>query len=266
MKLSVQIPTHAGHRRFLGTCVEHCKMLDPSDITVLYDNGFKMSKAQLNLESYLPPSDVCNEIDSILLIKRDNSFGGVTVPWLFQQRDAMGLAYSRNSDLILSINGDCIITKPDNFKQFIEKFVEEKYDLCPCHYNENNIGTMGFLMTKDAYIKVFTHLIEIMYTIQTNAESRLAISSKELGIKVFDTGFLFDRSFSKNESVGFWNKEFGFMHLHGTEKFRMGNKIKPLEEKYYDKRFLRAEELKSLVAYWKSSNLEDLYKYGYWRR
>lgn len=268
MELSVMMPTHPGHRRFIKTCAEHCRELGAKDITILYDNKIKLSAGMVDVKNYLPPDDVCREVDSVILNRRDLPYGGVSIPWYFEQRDGMGLAYARKSELMLSINGDCVITNKDGFHRLLDKFLDEDYDLCPCHYHVDNFGTMGFLIKGKAYVEVFTHFMEVLHDSQTNAEARLAVSSRHIGLKVMDTGFPVDRAFSRSEkaSDGVWAKQLGFIHLHGTEKYRIGSKILPLEEKYYDKRFLRANEVSALTAYWKTGNTKHLYEHNYWRK
>jgi len=266
MKLSVVIPTHPGHRRFIKTCIEHCKALNPVDITMLYDNALFLEEKPLNLETYLPPQDVCIGLDSILLNKRDQNWGGVTVPWNYQQRDAMGLIYARKPDWILSINGDSIITKPKGFFDLIEKMKKGGYGLAGSHYKKDNIGTMGFIMKFDSYIKTFEYYITIINK-SMNAEGRLAVSANKAGIKVYDTGFSTDTAFSRSDSElnDVWAKDLGLIHLHGTEKYRVANKILPLDEKYYDKRYLRANEVAALTGYWKDGDIKHLYEHKYWR-
>ena len=107
-----------------------------------------------------------------------------------------------------------------------------------------------------------------LYDTQTNAESRLAVSSDAVGLKVMDTGFPIDRAFSRSDTTNedVWAKDLGFIHLHGTEKYRIGNKILPLDEKYYDQRFLRPNEIAALTAYWKDGKTKHLYEHNYWRK
>lgn len=266
MKLSVIIPTHPGHRRFIKTCIAHARKLIPVDITMLYDNPLNNTEKDLNLETYLPPQDVCAGLNSILLNKRDEAWGGVSVPWNYQQRDAMGLIYARKPDWILSINGDNVITKPDGLFDLAGRMKAGGYEIAGCHYREDNIGTMAFLATYDGYMKIFDYYITT-YDQSMNCEGRLAMSVRETNAKAYDTGFPLDRAFSRCDThqEGVWAKDLGLIHLHGTEKYRRGKKILPLDEKYYDKRFLRAEELATLVPYWKDGNIEHLYN-GYWRK
>jgi hypothetical protein len=266
MKLLVTIPTHPGHRRFINTCIDHAKQLNPVDITLVYDNGLNLEEKELNLETYLPPQDVCIKLSSILLNRRDQKWGGVGVPWNYQQRDVLGLVYARKPDYILSINGDCVITKVRGFFDLIEKMEKGNYDIAPCHYREDNAGTMAFLSTYDGFVKIFNYYITT-FEQSMNAEGRLALSIKKTNSKAYDTGFPFDRAFSRSDSYleGVWAKELGLIHLHGTEKYRVSNKILPLDEKYYDKRFLRPNELAALTGYWKDGDIKHLYKNNYWR-
>jgi len=268
MKLSVIIPTHPGHRRFTKPCVERARALGAVDITIMYDNKLKHSGGIPSVQDYLPPDDVCQMADSVILNRRDNKHGGVGVPWYFEQRDAYGLMYSRRAELVLSINGDCVITNVEGFHKFVEDFIEGGYDIAPSNYHENNFGTMGFLATGDAYVRVMRHLIDTLYDKQTNAESRLAVSSKAIGLKAMDTGWPRDREFSRShmENNEIWARDLGFIHLHGTEKHRIGNRVAPLGPEFYDTRYLRPNEVAALQGYWKDGNIEHLYKHNYWRK
>jgi len=267
MELSVVIPTHPGHRRFTKPCVEHARALGAKDITILYDNKLKHSAAVPSVVNYLPPDDVCQMADSLLLNRRDNKHGGVGVPWYFEQRDGYGLMYSRRAELVLSINGDCVVTDVEGFHKFVKDFIDGGYDIAPTNYHIENFGTMGFLATGKAYVGVMTYLINVLYDSQTNAESRLAVSSKAIGLKAMDTGWPIDRSFSRSDTLkeGVWGKDLGFIHLHGTEKYRIGSKVLPLGPEYYDIRYLRPNEVAALTGYWKDGDIKHLYKHGYWK-
>jgi hypothetical protein len=267
VKLSVIIPTHPGHRRFIKPCVEHCRALGAEDITILYDNKLKLSAAVPSVVNYLPADDVCQMVDSVLLNKRDLPYGGVGVPWYFEHRDAYGLMYSRKAELVLSINGDCAITNVKGFKEFVKNFIEGGYDIAPTNYHPDNFGTMGFLATGDGYVRLMTRLIDVLFDSQTNAETRVAQSVKALGLKAMDTGWPTDRSFSKSDNLheGIWGKDLGFIHMHGTEKYRIGNKIVPLGPEFYDTRYLRPNEVAALTAYWKDKDVKHLYKHNYWK-
>ena len=267
MKLSVVIPTHPGHRRFTKPCVQHARALGAKDITILYDNKLKHSGGIPSVANYLPPDDVCQMADSVLLNRRDRPHGGVGVPWYFEQRDGYGLMYSRKAELVLSINGDCVITNVKGFHKFVKKFIKGGYDIAPCHYHENNYGTMGFLATGEAYVKAFEYFMDTLYDKQRNAESRLADASKAVGLKAMDTEFPRDREFSRihMEANGLWAKELGFIHLHGTEKHRIGNKVLPLGPEFYDTRYLRPNEVAALTGYWKDGKVDHLYKHKYWK-
>jgi len=268
VRLSVIIPTHTGHKRFIKSCIEHVRALGADEITILYDNMIKLSKHEVDVETYLPPADVCNMVDSILLIKRDRLGGSVGSKWCNQQRDAMGLIYARGADLVLTINGDCVITKPKGFNNLVKEFIKDDYDIAPCHSVKNNYGTIAFLTTGKAYVDVMTNMRDTLFDKRQNAEGRLATSADNVGLKCLDGGEKVYGQFSKPHvpTKNRWLTELGLYHLHGIEKHRQANKIPPLKKKYYDTRFLRIHEKAALEPYWKDGNPEHLYLFKYWRR
>lgn len=57
---------------------------------------------------------------------------------------------------------------------------------------------------------------------------------------------------------GTWGEVLGYRHLGGEHKIRRLKRVGPIEEKHFDKDYLRGPELKTLAEYWRTGNVEFL--------
>ena len=94
-----------------------------------------------------------------------------------------------------------------------------------------------------------------------NAEARMGIFAKRLKLNVIKVKNPADHHFKDWTHKNTFREVIGLRHLHAEHKVRRWQKTEPVEEKYFDKRFLNAHEQNTLLNYWKTGDKKFLEKW-----
>ena len=251
-KVAIIIPTHLGHKFWLKPCLESCKKTGYF-IMVVYDNPFW--KVKENSRAF-PSSKVMALADSVVIKHRTYRRAvGICHYWnmIYGLKVLKGLGFTH----VFSMNGDCIIEKPENFETIIEMLGDK--DLFPNQHipEQRYCGTMGWVGKVGVMLDFFLRYLEEAYMYSRTTEGRLwhYVQEKKLRLEI---PVNCEQNY-RLPSPGTWYDVLGFRHLHAEHKVRKRDKLPPLEKKYYDFSapndiFLNAGEYGLLNKYWETGD------------
>jgi hypothetical protein len=262
-KLGIAVTTHAPHRRFLKPSLEALTKVGAKHITCSYNLNGKFNNH--TLERILPPPDVFDLADRFIISLLPGSIGS----WAEIHQMGIAAASKMGVDYIFTCEGDCIIQKPEGVKVLLDKLIAEDMDIYPCESaGEGHCGCVSYVAKTEVAMAMIDNLLNNRENPKLGGagpEGRFGAAAKELGVKVLRPINPATAHFSY-EPRGTWGDVLGFIHAHGTEKWRLGNHRKPLPRQFYDTRFLQGKELVALEAYWESGDITPLKEHGYWRK
>ena len=256
--INVIVTAHASQRMFMKACLESIKSI--GWILVVYDNPLDNYKKEL-------PSDKCFKLMDSFFMKHDTRIvPGPTYPQFWNFRYASDILAGSSAELIFAIGADCILEKPQGISEIVKMLGDN--DLISCStlgHAGPFCGTKSFLVKKQAFVKLVSHIQEDnFYPFKDigNLENRFGMAIKALELKeVSDIKQPKESQFAygydeKGNSIerGTWGEVLGFRHLGGEHKVRRVKKKIPIEEKYYDKDFLRDQETDTIAKYWKTGD------------
>lgn len=224
--IAIIVPSHVGHIPWLRACLESCKETG-FFILLAYDNPFWRVK---NYDKFLLPS-VMGIADSVIIKQRTFQVG-VGPCHLWNMVYGLTLLKEMKFPLVFSINGDCVMERPDGIHKIIEMLGDA--DLFPCHYEENRpySGTMGWIGKTDIMLDFFHTYRKEAYMYSRTTEGRLWYYIKEKKLNIVKP--VNCPEFFKIPSPGTWYDILGFRHIHAEWKVRPTLGMKPVEEKYMD--------------------------------
>lgn len=275
-ELGIIVAAHMGQKRFMKACFESCREMDPAIIVCAAEVNLS-SNRQENLGEILPPYDVVALADLWFF----SQFYGTVGSWAWDQK--YGLALLSNNGVtdpledprvmcneriikyIFSIEGDCVVTNPKGIHKIYDMLIDENADIISAEYRgENYAGALSYFAKMDVALKVNSHILNNRGKSFGNTEGRFGKAISEQNFKCIPVKNPDNDQFSFGQR-GTWGEILGFRHLHGEEKYRMGHHVNPIEEKFYDKRFLRPLEKDVLEEFWKTGKTDHLLGMGYWR-
>jgi len=191
---------------------------------------------------------------------------GPTYPQFWNFKHGIDILAGSNSEYLFTIGADCVLERPEGISEIIKLLGDS--DIISCSTGRHQgpyCGTKSFLVRKSSFIKIMKWLeAESYYPFQDigNMEYRFGLAIEALGMKERAAPEQPDEdqfAHSYNESGdcvgrGTWGKVLGFRHLGGEHKIRRLKKIKPIEEKYFDKNHLRHQERDTIAQYWKTGD------------
>ena len=267
MNFGVLVCTHQGHRRFLKMVLENLRKANPRVILVAYDYPFNQNPS-LSLENVLPSSDVMKEADSWFFNEIIFKPGkGVGPSWVKQQNCGTKLLESMGVEHVISVNGDCVFTNPDGVKSIFDMLIKSDGDLISCHYTDKGyLGTMCYFAKMEVAVKVSSHVMKYcLIGSNVSPEARFGKAVIDHNFKCVPVENQETAHFSFGKKGTFFNT-LGLRHLHGTEKWRIGNHHKPLPRYFYDERYLPLGQLNALKSFWETGKTDKLIELGYWNK
>jgi hypothetical protein len=269
-ELAVMVMSHSGYLRFIKRTLEsYIKIVPkPTCILLCYDNPFTANNVGFPLNMLYPEIDTLSLAD-IHLISDKIFCGHVGRGWMWMQTYGAQMISLYDTEYVLSINGDCILEKPESLSILIDNLKTSNKDVYSYEYiNENGVGTLCYLAKTTSLIKIVNFLLP-HYFDTTNQGMSLAPEAI-FAHAIFQQGFSClevenpsDSQHSRNMK-GTWFNTVGLRHLHGGEKWRMGNKHPPYPERFYDIRYLPPQQLKALRYFWDTGKTDRLVEDLYW--
>ena len=266
-KLGIMILTHQGHRRFLKPCLESCRKMSPKEIVVAYDMRFTGSP-NLQLERTLPAYDTLILADHWYIADIGPRVGS----WLQLAQNGVTLLKNRNVEYVFSINGDCVVEKPEGIHDLYNLMENECADVIACeNRGADFVGTTSWFAKIDIAVAIGNHLVKHAYESRTiegrafgNAEGRLGKAISMQGFKCASVRNPENAQLSYGDR-GTFGDILGFRHLHGSEKWRKSNHEEPFSKEYYDLRYVGGNERNGLEHFWSTGKTDKLVELGYWR-
>jgi len=266
-KVGIAIITHTGHRRFLKPCLESCKKIEPKAIVVAYDCRFG-GNPKSPMEANMPTYDTFTMADRWIV----GDVGPRVNSWLWLTQYATTMIKQLGCDYVLSLNGDCIFTRPEGVDELYDMMVGQDASVIACELRDEGFaGTTSYFAETETAVAIGNHLVENAFIAKTpegkgfgNPEGRMGKAISLQGFKCATVRNPEHAQFSYGDR-GTWGDVMGFYHLHGAEKYRKGAKELPFPREYYDMRYVNGAEKEALEYYWDTGKTDNFIEKGYWR-
>lgn len=254
--------THVGHKRFLKASLSCLEVLN-SKVKVCSYNTNNGYLGWPTLTPILPDNDVMEMADRWIFSSDNTHIGS----WGWLHLAGIAILANFETDYIFSLEGDCVMTKPEGVEILYERLLKEDGDIiCAERQGPTHAGVVSYLAKTGVALAAIKELMTQRNNISlggSGPEGRFGAAINKLGIKCLDVKNPDTAHFSYGYR-GTWGDILGFIHLHGTEKWRIGHHHKPLPEYLYDKRHLPPMELNALEKYWRTGDTSHLVTDGYW--
>lgn len=263
--VNVLITAHMDQRIFLNACVDSVK--DLGWVLVVYDNPGG------DYYRRLPKEEIFNKIDQFFMKHPTREMPGPTYPQFWNFRHGIDLLLGSQGKYIFVIGADSILERPEGLPEIIEMLGDGDIIACstqnPDRHKDAYCNTKSLLATKTAFKTIIDFaqkgFVPMDYK-YGNMESRFGLAIKETGIKEVkvpklpgEDQFAYDYDAEgKSINRGTWGEVLGYRHLAGEHKIRRKKKIIPVEEKYFDKDYLRRYEEETMAKYWETGKEEFL--------
>ena len=210
-------------------------------------------------EQLLPRNDVMALADYVS-IKPKTFHSGVTIPHMWNMLFAVNQAHVLGFEYIFCINGDFIMERPEEFQKLRDMMGDA--DMFPLAWNPNkpSCGTAAFIAKTKHQVEFWRGFADTIHKPQGNAEARLGRYYKNNKLKVvhFEPGPL-PHQMPNPKST--WYNTIGLRHLHAENKIRRWKNMEPIQQEYFDERFMTPNERTCLTQYWKTGNKKFLEKW-----
>jgi hypothetical protein len=256
----IVIPTHFYQSVWLRACIESLKPLGYY-IICLYDNPF--FEKNHTPTSRMPSTQTFMLMDQMIM-KPKTWCSGVSAPHYWHMYLGMKMVHALGFKWVFSLNGDCILEKPENFYMLQDMIKDKDADAIACEHNPGiYFGTLAYLMKVEPALKMWEKIFEMVFRYNAgNAESRMGYMSKELNLNIVPVENPEDHHFKPPGVLGTFRKTIGLRHLHAEHKVRRSLKLEPIEEKYFEKglgnQFLNHHERATLDKYWETKDKKYL--------
>jgi len=262
-EVGIIVPSHFYQAVWLGACLRSCQATGYFTL-LAYDNPFFDKKQQVQLR--MPSAQTIMEADEIV-IKHKSWGSGVGIPHSWNMYYGLHMMQSLGFKYVYNINGDCIMEKPEGVDKLLNMLKEKDADIISCEYHPGRyLGTMAWVCKMDVAVKMWDMNLERMYQFNYgNAEARMGLFAKNLGLKVISVENPEDHHFKPPGVKGTFRKILGLRHLHAEHKVRKMLKMKPVDQKYFeigkDNIYLNTHEQNTLIPYWKTGDKSHLKKW-----
>jgi len=257
-KINVIVTGTSNQRVFMLACLKSIRSIGWTLMT--YDNPVD------DCNNRFPSSECFKLIDQFFMKHNTKVVPGPTYPQFWNYKHGIDILRGSPAEYVFTIGADCVLERPEGISEIVKMLGDN--DLIACSTGRHQVpycGTKSFLVKKTAFIEIVKYLEEkTYYPFQDigNMEYRMGLAIQGMGIKETrvpenPADDQFSHSYDKNDNCvdrGTWGKVLGFRHLAGEHKIRKLEKRIPVEEKYFDKKYLSGLELEILSRYWETKN------------
>ena len=212
-------------------------------------------------EDLLPSVEAMMFADEILM--KPKTWGsGVGTPHSWNMYLGLKMIKSLGFEYVFNINGDIIMEKPEGVTKLFEILGDN--DIISCEYTPGRyLGTMVWLAKIDVAVELWDKNFRNLYRNNLgNAEARMGIFADQMKLKVSPVKNPADHHFKDWTHNNTFRNVIGLRHLHAEHKVRRWEKMIPIEEKFFDKKFLNTHEQRTLQKYWATK--EERFLEAWW--
>ena len=254
--LAIIVPTHKYHNIWLE-----------STLIQLYGTGYWTMLAfdnpyyQLNQkhDDQYPSTKAMLNIDQMVM--KPKTWGsGVGIPHSWSMWMGMKMLKALGFEYVFNCNGDIVLERPEGVTEMFEWLKKEDADIIACEYHPGRyLGTMVWLAKIDPALAMWEENMKRVYQANYgNAEARFGKFAHEHKLKVIPVDNPADHHFKDWTHDNTFRRMLGLRHLHAEHKDRRTRKDLPVEEKYFDKKFLKTHEINTIAKYWKTGDKKYL--------
>jgi hypothetical protein len=226
--IAVIVPTYWGQKPWLRACLESLRKLGYF-ILLAYDNHFWAKQTTGHM---FPSCEVMQMADAVSM-KHKTLLPNLGISYLWDQLYGLRLLKGFGFPYVLSINGDCIMEKPENFPKIV-KLLGDADIICSEYVVEREYcGTVAMLAKTDMFLAYFDEFLKEFMAHKWTLEKRLYKYIHDNGYKCVPV-----RNSAHNYKMpdpnATWCKKVGLRHLHAEQMIRKQERLLPVEKKFFD--------------------------------
>ena len=267
--INVLVSAYSGQLIFLKACLESVRSI--GWILLMYDNPSR------RFDTHMPTPEMFKLVDQFFMKEPTSEIPGPAYPQFWQFRHGCDILLGSEAPYIFVIGGDSVLEKPEGIVEIVKMLEQEKGDIISCStrnkiHGKPFVGSKSFLVKKLAFFKMVNFLEKGFVPLDHqygSFENRMGLAVQETGVKEVKTPenpshdqFAYDYDSEGNcVNRGTWGKILGYRHLAGEHKIRKIKKQKPIEQKYFDTKYLRKQDLETMVKYWETGDFKYIEKW-----
>ena len=118
-KLGVLVVTHRGRVKWLQACVDTCREMNPNFVVCCMEA--RLDAKRRSMEELMPDYDILKSFDAWFI----SEFYHTVASWRFLQMYGLHLLKATEGiEYVFSINGDCVLERPEGIHDLYEMLVE----------------------------------------------------------------------------------------------------------------------------------------------
>ena len=226
--IAIIVPTFWGQKPWLNACLTGLKKLGYF-ILLAYDNHFWSKQT---VEAVFPSTKVMAMADAVSM-KHQTHIASVGISYLWDMLYGLRILKGFGFPYIFSINGDCIMEKPENFPQIIEMLGDADI-ICSEYIPEHKYcGTVAMLAKTDMFFNYFEQFAKEQFEHRGTLEKMLFTYIEEHGYKIAPVKNS-AHNYKMPDHNADWNRIVGLRHLHAEQLIRKEERLLPVEKEYFD--------------------------------
>ena len=271
-ELAIIVTSWPGQLKWLKAVLKNYR-LSGAFVILAYDNPFfgfgnlgdnQIFQSLPNIQHYLLAHSMVVHHYTVEPKKRDG--------WFWDVRYAQGIIKNfKNIKYVYCTNGDCLIEKPEGFKDIINLLGDA--DLMSGQSTESNIHTCAVIYKAEAFHKIFDAMAELMRVPiigSRSPEIMLREIVTELNLKLMHVPK--QPLWPQDNSVDMyccynqdstWKELLGFRNLFAEQETSWNEGLEPLPQKYIDDYmnfiYFSGEEKNTICKYWETGDRRYLY-------
>lgn len=254
-KIAILVTAHNSQLMFMKACLESLQILKKW-VLVVYDNPE-------GIPERLPDQETFRLMDQFFM-KHYTNIPGPTYPQFWNFKHGVDILQGSACSHVFVMGADCVLERPEGLPEIVEMLGNGDILACSSKVDKHGgpfCGTKSFLVKKRALTIILKFLRKGFVPLDHqygNLERRFGLAIKKMKLNEVRVSEMphddqFAHAYNENDeciSRGIWGSILGFRHLAGEHKIRRLEKRLPVEEKYFNKSYLRRNEIDTLVKYW----------------
>jgi len=252
--IAIIIPTYCGQKPWLRACLESVKKLGYF-VLLAYDNHF-WSKQTVG---HIFPSPKVMMMADAMSMKHQTHITNLGISYLWDMLYGLRLLRGFGFPYVFSINGDCIMEKPENFPQIIEMMGDADIICCEYTPEHRSCGTFAMLAKMDMFCGYFDQFVQEQFVHKGSLEKMLYAYIEENNYKIAPVKNSAHKYKMPDHNAD-WSRIVGLRHLHAEHVVRREDRLLPVEQEYFDfgKQFENIKEDSPLHKYYKTGDIQHL--------